>query len=68
MASLPPEESTSLQHYRKVVGEAYSSFQAGIPDCEPPIILSLAVLEDGTTEDSEYPSLMSPEVRVRYGI
>lgn len=38
------------------------------PDCEPPSLFSLALLEDGTTGDSKYPNLMSPEARVPYGI
>ena len=46
----------------------YSDFQARLPDCEPPMIYSLALSEDGITEDSKYPSLMSAEVRILYGI
>ena len=46
----------------------YSDFQARLPDCEPPMIYSLALSEDGVTEDSKYPSLMSAEVRTSYGI
>jgi len=68
IASLPFEESGSLRHLRKVIGKMYSDFQAMLPDCEPPTIYSLALSEDGITEDSKYPSLMSAEVRVLYGI
>jgi hypothetical protein len=46
----------------------YSDFQARLPGCEPPTIHSLAMLEDGTTEESKYPNLMSVEVRMMYGI
>ena len=46
----------------------YSDFQARLPDCEPPMIYSLALSEEGITEDSKYPSLMSAEVRTFYGI
>ena len=68
IASLLPEAGASLRYYRKVVGEAYSDFQARVPECEPPIISSLVTLEDGTTEDSKYPNLLSVEVRMQYGI
>lgn len=66
--SLPPEESESLRHFRKPVGECYAKFRAGLPDFEPPMIYSLATMEDGRTGESQYPSLMSAETRVRFGI
>ncbi|KAF9642098.1 hypothetical protein BDM02DRAFT_3193922 [Thelephora ganbajun] len=66
--SLPFEESEQLRHFRKVVGEVYSDFRARLPDCEPPIIYSLSMGVDGTTEESTYPSLMSAEVRMKFGI
>jgi hypothetical protein len=66
--SLPPEESASLRNYRKIVGAKYSDFQARVPGCEPPIIVSLAASEDGTTKDSKYPNLMLDEVRMQHGI
>jgi len=68
IASLPLEESGSLWHLRKAIGEMYSDFQSRLPDYEPSMIHSLALSEDGTTEDSKYPSLMSAEVRRLYGI
>jgi hypothetical protein len=46
----------------------YSDFQTRLPDCEPPIVFSLATMEDGTTKDSKYPNLMLAEVRMQYGI
>lgn len=46
----------------------YSNFQTGLPDREPPMVYSLATLEDGITEESKYPNLMSAEVRMAYGI
>ena len=57
-----------MRDCRKVVGEMYSDFQARVPDCEPPVIFSLAASEDGTTKDSKYPNLMLAEVRMQYGI
>ena len=68
MANLPPGESERLRHFRELIREMYYGFQAGLPDCEPPMIFSLATFEDGTTEDSKYPNLMSAEERVPYGV
>ena len=65
--SLPFEESGSLRYCRQVIGGMYSDFQAGLPG-EPPIIHSLATLEDVVTEESKYPNLMSVQVRTMYGI
>jgi len=68
IASLPPEEAGSLGYFRQVIREMYIDFQSGLPDCEPPVIYSLATMEDGTTEESKYPNLMSAETRQKYGI
>ena len=57
-----------LQHYQKVIGGKYSDFQARLSDCDPPDILSLAMLVDGTTEDSKYPNLLLIEKRSSYGV
>jgi len=65
---LPLEESGSLRYYRKVIGEKFCDFQARLPDRGPPPLYALGMLEDGTTEDSKYPNLMSPEGREKYGI
>jgi hypothetical protein len=46
----------------------YTKFQAGLPEYEPPMMYSLAMLEDGTTEDSKYPNMMLDEVREWYGL
>ena len=51
-----------------VVSEKYSDFQTRVPDCEPPMIVSLSMLEDGTTKDSKYPNLIPAEARLPYGI
>jgi hypothetical protein len=50
------------------VREAYASFHTGLPDCEPPMIYSLATMEDGRTGESKYPSLMSFEKRMEFGL
>ena len=46
----------------------YSDVHAGTPDCEPPMIYSLAMPEGSTTEESNSPSEMSHEVRMQLGI
>jgi len=66
--NLPSEESAPLRHYRKVVEEMHSDFQARLPGCEPPTVLSLAMLEDGTTKESKYPNLLPIGARILYGI
>jgi hypothetical protein len=66
--TLPPEESEQLRHVQKVVKAMNTAFSEGLPDCEPPTIYSLATMEDGRTRESKYPSLMSLEARVTYGI
>jgi hypothetical protein len=38
------------------------------PDCEPPLLSSLSLLEDGRTKDSKYPNLLSPQARADLGI
>ena len=68
IGNLPLEESAPLRHYRKVVEEMHSDFQARLPGCEPPTVFSLATLEDGTTKESKYPNLLQTEVRMLYGI
>ena len=45
----------------------YSDFQAKLPDCEPPLVFTLMLSEDGTTDDSKYPNLMSIEARMLHG-
>ncbi|KAF9643913.1 hypothetical protein BDM02DRAFT_3132089 [Thelephora ganbajun] len=66
--NLLPEESEWLRHFQEVIGEMYSDFHARLPDCEPPVIYSLALTLDGTTEESRYPNLMSAEERMRFGL
>ena len=66
--SLCLEQSGPLRHFRKIVGERYAGFCAGLPDFQPPILYSLATMENGRTKESNYPSLMSLEARVEFGI
>jgi len=66
--SLPLEQSEPLRLFRKVVGEAHADFSVGLPGFQPPILYSLATMEDGRTRESKYPSLMSLQARVEFGI
>ena len=58
----------SLRHFREVIGERYSDFQARLPGCEPPPMFALGLMVDGTTEDSKYPDFNSPQARAEYGL
>ncbi|KAF9643480.1 hypothetical protein BDM02DRAFT_3191569 [Thelephora ganbajun] len=66
--NLPSKESEQLRRFQKAIGEMYSDFHARLPDCEPPVIYSLSMGVDGTTEESRYPNLMSAEERMRFGL
>lgn len=65
---LPAEETTTLMHWWKVVANEYASYKEKLPDCEPPLLSSLSLLEDGRTEDSKYPNLLFPQARAKLGI
>ena len=68
MSALPVEQTTTLLHRWKVVAGAYAPYEEKFPDCEPPLLSSLAPLEDGRKEDSKYPNLLSPQARTDLGI
>ena len=68
MGSLPSEDSESLRHFREVIRKKYSDFQTKLPDCEPSLMFSLMLWEDGTTKESKYPNLMSVEARILHGV
>lgn len=65
---LPVEETATLVRWWKVVSDAYTIYREKLPDCEPPLLSSLSLLEDGRTEDSTYPNLLSPQTRAGLGI
>jgi len=68
IGALPIEMNRSLQHFQEVIEEMYSDFHTRLPGCEPPTLYSLATMEDRTSEESKYPSLMSLEVRMVFGV
>lgn len=67
-SALPAEESTALVQCWKVVADAYALYKEKAPDCDPPLLSSMSLLEDGRTEDSKYPNLLSPQAREDIGI
>jgi hypothetical protein len=67
-SALPAEEANTLVRWWNVVAGAYSLYKEKLPDCEPPLLSSLSLLEDGRTEDSKYPNLLSPQTRADLGI
>ena len=48
--------------------EACDDLERKLPKREPPVLTSLALLEDGRSEGSKYPNLMVPAAREYYGI
>jgi hypothetical protein len=68
IGSLSLEEGARLWCWKEVVVEACADFERRIPKCELPILAALALLEDGRSEGSKYPSLMMPADRETYGI
>ena len=67
-SALAVEEATALVRWWKIVADAYAIYKEKLPDCEPPLLSSLSLLEDGRTEDSQYPNLLSPLARAELGI
>jgi len=65
---LPVEKTAILIRWWKVVADAYTLYKEKLPDCEAPLLSSLSLLEDGRTEDSKYPNLLSPQARAEQGI
>ena len=66
--NLPLEKGRSLRHFREIIGGKYSDLQAKLPDCEPSLMFSLMLWEDGTTKESKYPNLISVEARILHGV
>lgn len=67
-SALPAEQTATLVYWWKVVSNAHASYKDKFPDFEPPLLSSLSLLEDGRTEGSKYPNLLSPQARAGLGI
>ena len=61
-------ESEPLRHWRGVIGKAYTDFQANPLEYGPKPLVSLALSIDGRIEYSNYPNLLLPSERERYGL
>ena len=68
ISGLSAGEGVRLRRWGAIVAEAYADLEKRIPGFEPPVLTSLALLEDGRAEGSKYPNLMVPAARVYYGI
>lgn len=68
IGSLSLEEGAQLWFWKQVVEGACVDLEMRMPKCEPPVLTSLALLEDGRSEGSKYPNLMVPAAREHYGI
>jgi len=68
ISSLSVEGGAELWRWKQVVAEAYVDIERRMPKREPPVLTSLAMLEDGRSEGSRYPNLMVPTARERYGL
>lgn len=68
ISSLSLEEGAQLWCSKEVVEEACDDLERKLPKREPPVLTSLALLEDGRSEGSKYPNLMVPAAREYYGI
>ena len=61
-------EAPQYHRWKEVIGKAYADFQANLPGYEPSLLSSLAMTVDGRTEGSNYPNLILPAERERYGL
>lgn len=68
ISSLSLEEGAQLWCWKQVVVEACADLERRMPRYEPPVLTSLALLEDGRAEGSKYPNLMVPAAREHYGL
>ena len=61
-------QSGSLRYWRRVIGKAYADFEVGFSGYGPTLLASSMVGVDGRTEDSNFPNLILPAERERYGL
>jgi len=61
-------ESRSLRCWRGVMEKAYVDLRVNLLRCGPSLVVSLALLEDGRTEDSSFPNLLLHTEREPYGL
>ena len=61
-------ESGSLQYCKMAIKKIYANFQVDFPGFEPNSFSCLVIAMDGRSEDSDFPNLIKPKERERYGI
>lgn len=63
------EENKSLRRHREVVAEAWTDFNAKLPDHQSPLsITARLVFVDGRQEGSKYPNFMLASEVQNYGL
>ena len=61
-------KNESLQHWKLIIENAYSDFQANFPGFRPDPFAGLVMSSDGRSGDSNFPNLVVPGERERYGL
>ena len=61
-------ENGSLRRWKVIIKKAYADFRENLPGFEPPSFLSLVLATDGRSGGSNFPNLMVPKERERYGL
>jgi len=57
-----------LRHWKMIIEKASADFRENFPGFEPPLFASLVMAADGRSEGSNFPNLIAPEERERYGL
>jgi len=61
-------EKGSLRRWRMIIEKAYADFRENLPEFKPDEFACLVFATDGRSEGSNYPNLIAPEERERYGL
>jgi len=68
IGSLPYGESASLRYFRNIVADAWSDFEAGLPENSPSQLSVSLTFIDGREAGSKYSNFMLASERATYGI
>lgn len=58
----------SLGHWKMIIEKAYADFRENLPESGPGLFSSLVMAADGRSGGSNFPNLIMPEERERYGL
>jgi len=61
-------ESGRLRHLGVVIGKVHVAFQTKLRELRPSPLVTMYMVVDGRTEDSEFPNLLLPSGREPYGL